>query len=121
MTEIYSKFDKAFSNVSASVVLFNEQMVAKVAHKHGASVTAFVHWLGVEMVAGRAGGGGYDRATAACAAAAEKLPLGLDAETGMAWDSNHRYNDFRRALVADNGRRWANALENAGFTVLGAV
>jgi len=121
MTDIYSKFDKAFSKTSAAVILFDGQMVAKVAHKHGSCVTAFVHWLGVEMVSGRAGGGGYDRATGACAAAANKLPLGLDAETGKAWDSQHKYNDFRRALVADNGTRWANALENAGFTVLGAI
>jgi hypothetical protein len=89
--------------------------------KHGNAVTAYVHWIGLEMQSGRAGGGGYDRATAACAAAARKLPRGLDAATGMRVDPEAAYIDFRMALERDGGARWSQALERDGFTVCNVI
>lgn len=108
MTSIYDQHDKAFGNITAAVIVKDGQRVATVTFKHGQAVTAFVHWIGTEMVRG----GGYDRATAAAANAAGKMPLTVN---GAVIDA------FRRALLADNGKRWDSQLENAGFTVLYAI
>ena len=76
---IYDQHRAAFSNVSAYVVMHGGERVATVAIKYprdGAGrLYAYVHWLGVPMVRGFAGGGGYDKRSAACASAARKLDL----------------------------------------------
>lgn len=117
MTKVYEQHDAAFRNVSAYIVLRGDKVVAKVAFKFGGAVTAYVHWFGVEMVKGQAGGGGYDRQSAAVAIATRKLHSGmrLDAKAGDAdWD-------FYAAAAKDSGPHWDNALRDAGFTVLQAV
>lgn len=78
MTDIYDLHDKAFARVSAYVILRSGEKVATVAIKHPADgagrLYAYVHWLGVPMVRGFAGGYGYDKRSAACADAAKRLP-----------------------------------------------
>lgn len=120
MADIYELHKKAFANVSAYVVLRGERPVARIAFKFGASVTAYVHWLGVEMARGRAGGGGYDRQSAAVADAARKIPEAPFVTQADAEERGNR-DAFLKAARADGGQHWDNALRNAGFTVLVAV
>ena len=120
MTSIYDQHDKAFGNITAAVIAKDGERVATVAFKHGQAVTAFVHWIGTEMVKGQARGGGYDRATAAAANAAQKL-AGASLGIGVHETDDHPFRAFYRALCADDGRCWNSALEDAGFTVLYAI
>ena len=121
-TNIYDQHNASFPLVSAYVVLHDGARVATVAHKFprdGAGrLYAYVHWLGVPMVRGYAGGGGYDKRTAACASAARKLPANLPS----GYDANAAaYGRFIDVMRADGGLDWATALTGAGFTVLQAV
>lgn len=113
---IYGQHDKAFANVSAFVITKGGDRVATIALKFprdGAGrLYAYVHWLGEEMVRGFATGGGYDKRSAACSAAAFRMPKG---------DSQGARLDFVAALRRDDGLDWSRQLERAGFTVLQAV
>jgi hypothetical protein len=119
---IYEQHRAAFSQVSAYVVMHGADRVATVAIKYprdGAGrLYAYVHWLGVPMVRGFAGGGGYDKRTAACASAARKLPDHLPEGYDAAADV---YAAFLATMRADGGLDWNTALTGAGFNVLQAV
>lgn len=117
---IYDQHRAAFSQVSAYVVMHGADRVATVAIKYprdGAGrLYAYVHWLGVPMVRGFAGGGGYDKRSAACASAARKLPEHLPEGYDAA-----AYRRFVDVMRADGGLDWNTALTGAGFNVLQAV
>ena len=119
-TDIYKQHEAAFSNVSAYVITKNGERVATIAFKFpkdGASkLWAYVHWHGVPMVRGSAGGYGYDKRSAACATAASQIPQ-LDSEHG----DHVAHHEFITALKADNGHDWQHMLREAGFTVMQAV
>lgn len=121
---IYNQHAAAFSNVAAYVVLHDGQRVATVAFKYprdGAGrLYAYVHWLGTPMVRGFAGGGGYDKNTAACAAAVRKMAAPaptLDNPPGLL----AVFGAFTAAMSADNGLRWNEQLRRVGFVVVQAV
>jgi hypothetical protein len=122
MTKIYDQHRAAFNNVAAYVITYGSARVATVAIKFprdGAGrLYSYVHWHGVEMARGYAGGGGYDKRTAACADAARKLPEHLPAGYDGAGDVYGRFVD---ALGRDGGNDWTAALRKAGFDVLQAV
>lgn len=130
MTDIYRQHCAAFANVSAYVILHDGQRVATVAFKYprdGAGrLYAYVHWLGTPMVRGFAAGGGYDKHSAACAAAASKMP-DLSRDTYACGTPHHddaeraAYDAFRSALSHDNGRYWFGHLRDEGFVVVQAV
>ena len=111
MSDIYDQHRAAFANVSAYVVLKDGERVATIAFKFprdGAGrLYAYVHWIGVPMVRGFAGGYGYDKRTAACSSAAQRLD-------GVP----HAFID---ALWVDTGPTWDEQLRKAGFTVIQAV
>lgn len=119
---IYDQHRASFSQVSAFVVMHGGDRVATVAIKYprdGAGrLYAYVHFFGVPMVRGFAGGGGYDKRTAACASAARKLPEHLPEGYDVAADA---YRSFVDTMRADGGLDWNAALTRAGFTVLQAV
>jgi hypothetical protein len=122
MTKIYDQHDAAFSRVSAYAVLHDGKPVAKVAFKFAASgltTYAYVHWTGLQMTRGRAGGGGYDKCSAAVAAAVSRSTNPgedvMPARDGEAWDT------FRAALAKDDGAHWDNRLRSAGFDVFQVV
>jgi hypothetical protein len=119
MADIYDQHRAAFDKVSAYVVLKDYERVATVAFKFpkdGAGrLWAYVHWLGTPMVRGFAIGGGYDKRTAACSAAVQKIAKDADATNAKGWA------EFSAALWADAGPSWEDALRRAGFTVLQAV
>lgn len=122
MSDIYAQHRAAFSNVSAYVVMWGGERVATVAIKYprdGAGrLYSYVHWLGVPMVCGYAGGGGYDKHTAACANAARKMTESLP----EGYDKNgDAYSAFLAIMREDGGLDWNSALTRAGFTVLQAV
>lgn len=119
MATIYEQHDAAFTNVSAFVVLNNKgNLVARIALKFprdGAGrLYAYVHWIGVSMVRGYAGGYGYDKRSAAVADAVRKIELPIDLGLCGA-------EAFAQALNANDGGDWTDKLRGAGFTVLQAV
>jgi hypothetical protein len=134
MPDIYAQHKAAFPNVSAYVIARNGARVATIAFKYprdGAGrLYAYVHWIGVPMVRGFAGGGGYDKHSAAVADVVRKGRLAEKvkarakecriAETdGRPW---HDFVDeFVTACLDDNGFHWGRRLEKTGFTVWQAV
>jgi len=114
MTRVYDQHDAAFREVQAYVVTRGDKVVAKVAFKFGSAVTAYVHWIGLEMTRGQAGGGGYDRQSAAVAAAAHKIDL----EGNAGQEFLYKFLDAART---DGGKHWDGALRDAGFCVIQAV
>lgn len=130
MTDIYQQHAAAFASVSAHVVLHRGERVATVAFKYprdGAGrLYAYVHWIGSPMVRGFAGGGGYDKHSAACASAAGKMP-DLSRDTYACGTPHHddaeceAFEAFRSALAKDDGGHWYTQLDRAGFSVLQAV
>jgi len=137
MTDIYKQHEAAFAQVSAYVILKDGERVATVAFKFprtGAGrLWAYVHWIGLEMVRGHAGGYGYDKRTAAVSVAARKMGdvRGPDSVPSDHYDlilerarlrkDAENYNAFRETISADRGPTWDSALRDAGFTVLQAV
>lgn len=120
--DIYAQHSAAFARVSAFVVMKNGERVATVAFKFPADgagrLYAYVHWFGTEMVRGFAGGGGYDKRSAACAAAAVANGKCRN-NIGYARDESARL--FWTILQRDGGAYWDSRLRDAGFDVLQAV
>jgi hypothetical protein len=129
MTDIYDLHERAFPNVAAYVILHGSEKVATIAFKYprdGAGrLYAYVHWFGVEMVRGFAGGYGYDKHSAACADAARKMNCGVSVKSVRIIPPNLTdavsFVKFLDALARDDGQYWNRNLELAGFTVLRAV
>lgn len=124
--DIYEQHDKAFRDVSAFVILKDGRKVATIAlkfPKDGAGrLWAYVHWLGLPMVRGYAGGGGYDKRSAAIASAIRHLAEAQRKEQPLPLPGELRDRAaFAEALEQDIGRGWHQCLELAGFAVLQAV
>ena len=117
--DIYDQHRAAFRNVSAYAILKDGKLVAKIAFKFpkdGASkLWAYVHWLGVPMVRGYAGGYGYDKMTAACASAARHLAGFMGPEYGC--DNSDTFKQFARIMLEDGGHHWDDALRSCSFVV----
>jgi hypothetical protein len=122
MTDVYDQHRASFPHVSAFVVMHGSRHVGSIAFKFprdGAGrLYAYVHWFGVPMVRGYAGGYGYDKKSAACSSAARKMPEHLPEGYDGAGDVYGRFVD---ALGRDGGQEWHNHLRKAGFDVLQAV
>lgn len=124
MQNIYDQHRAAFSQVSAFVILHNGERVATIAFKFprdGASrLYAYVHYIGLTMARGYAGGGGYDKRSASASAAARNTTK----DTPTHWKPEKADNArlFLQALAnGDDGYGWEENLRKAGFTVLQAV
>lgn len=131
MTKIYDQHAAAFRNVSAFVILKDGERVATVALKFPADgagrLYAYVHWIGLEMVRGFAGGYGYDKASAAVSAAVNApafVKSFNEAVTSHRADDeafHYNYHAFRAAAAKDGGYAWVTELCEAGFDVIQAV
>lgn len=125
MAKIYEQHRAAFRDVSAYVVLHEGERVATIAFKYprdGAGrLYAYVHWIGTEMVRGCAGGGGYDKHTAACAGAIMAMFPGAAGAATLAAMPDTPFARFGRALEVDGGHDWNTMLRRAGFDVVQAV
>lgn len=121
------QFEDHFRKVRASLVMYGGKPVAKIIIKYpedGAGrLYAYVHWFGVEMGRGWAGGFGYDKGTAACANATQALPAALSRDHHTGGTPIHdkaeqaAYAVFREALSKDSVFDWDAALYKAGFEV----
>lgn len=125
MTDIYKQHESAFARVSAYVVARDGERVATIAFKYPADgagrLYAYVHWLGLPMVRGFAGGYGYDKRSAACANAAKHIVApSPDDVTTFERDKAAR-ELFVAAIAQDSGATWESQLRDAGFTVWQAV
>jgi hypothetical protein len=116
---IYDQHRNAFAAVTAAVVLHDGKLIARIAVKHGNAATAYVHFLGAPMMRGQAGGGGYDKTSAAIDAAARKIV----APEGEKWNLDRALCDkFTTAcILGSNGNGWDRSLREAGFDVHQAV
>lgn len=119
MTNIYDQHKAAFANVSAYVVLDkNGNRIASIAFKYprdGAGrLYAYVHLFGATMVRGFAGGGGYDKASAAVLEAVSKI------KPGNYYEGSQGHVAAFKGMV-DCGRDWTRQIADAGYTVLQAV
>jgi hypothetical protein len=131
MTDIYAQHTAAFARVSAYVIARNGERVATIAFKFPADgagrLYAYVHWLGLPMVRGFAGGYGYDKRSAACANASRRLietiqKLRASDECGdLPRAENAGVLSFLNAIEPDGGPTWESCLREAGFTVWQAV
>lgn len=141
MPGIYDLHDKAFARVSAFVICKNGEKVATVALKFPADgagrLYAYVHWRGLEMVRGHAGGYGYDKRSAAVIVATQKIGRFDYAADAQRCDNaaapaaamqyrlsevakNQMLDRFKAALAGNDGTDWTRCLEIAGFDVLQA-
>jgi hypothetical protein len=120
--DVYDQHRASFPQVSAYVIMYGTRQVGTIAFKFprdGAGrLYAYVHWFGVHMVRGYAGGYGYDKKSAACASATRRMPANLQTDYE---DLAQIYEAFRRDLGDDNGHSWDARLRSLGFTVLQAV
>lgn len=120
--KVYDQFDRAFANVSAKAVLWNGKHVANVTLKYGRSVVAYVHWIGTEMQRGTAGGGGYDRTSAAVFSALDKLRDSPRGEyEGDLVRHGPSFSAFVNVYNRDSGADWDRHLRDAGFTILNVI
>lgn len=130
MTDIYAQHDKAFSRVSAWVILDKSgERVATVAIKFpedGAGrLWAYTHYIGELMTRQHADGYGYDKRTpAVCGgflkARVPKVPVG-DPYRALYEVRQDRLSKFQATLDPHSGTDWADQLRHGGFTVLQAV
>ena len=123
---VYDQHRAAFQTASAYVVLHNGECVAKVNVRHpgpnALRVNAYVHWLGEQMVRGTATGGGYDKVSAAVAAASPKIFKALSS----LWELRDAAQGelcrlFLSAIGRDDGASWDRRLRDAGFLVIQAL
>lgn len=122
MFPIYRLHEMAFSNVSAYVIARDGKPLATIAFKFprdGAGrLYAYVHWKGLEMVRAFAGGYGYDKCSAAAAAAGRKLHDAHAPEM----EPDGPLEAFWLALREGDGSScWDSALRARGFDVWQAV
>ena len=130
MTKVsnWNKFDKAFEQVQAYVVLDQNTMqpIAKVAlkfPKDGAGrLNCFIHVIGMEVQHGYVGGYGYDKRTASIISAARKCQNFLnDAENYQ--NVNGKQKQFIDLLLSDDAQGgWKEVINhNNGFIVIQVI
>lgn len=120
MADIYKQHEAAFSRVSSYVVMRHGKLAARVAFKFPADgagrLYCYVHWLGLPMVRGYAGGYGYDKKSAAASLAGRKMEAKIEdpEEAKALWN-------FKAQLSKDDGYDWDRRLRDAGFDVIQAI
>jgi hypothetical protein len=119
--DVYEQHRASFPQVSAYVIMRDGKQIGTIAFKFprdGAGrLYAYVHWFGIHMVRGYAGGYGYDKKSAACASAARRMPANLP----EGYEDDGAYTAFKAAISQDDGHEWHSHLRKFGFDVLQAV
>ena len=122
----WSKFDKAFNQVSSFIVLDKDtkDVIAKIALKYpkdGAGrLSCYMHIIGTEVQIGTASGYGYDKRTASIINASEYcLALVTTSESNV----NNRQLDFITLLNSTKAQSgWQEVInEKNGFIVIQAI
>ncbi|ODS77277.1 MAG: hypothetical protein ABS46_18320 [Cytophagaceae bacterium SCN 52-12] len=118
LVKIYDQHNRAFQNVSAYVVMKDGHIVATVTFKFpkdGAGrLSAYVHFLGTQMVRGFANGYGYDKRSAAVENAMQTFGH-------VQTPTLNGFEPFFQALANYDGTHWANALRSVGFAVFQVI
>jgi len=124
----WQKFDKAFNQVSAFIVLDKDtkELVAKISlkcPKDGAGrLTCYMHIIGSEVQIGTASGYGYDKRTTAIISASEKCyELIIQDEKWHTLDKGVKsFLNLLRGDVAQSG--WQEVInEKNGFIVIQVI
>lgn len=117
---VYEQFDAAFGRVAAYTLHRNGRFIGRIAFKYPADgagrLQCFAQVWGGPMTRATAGGGGYDKATAAAYRAVQAIPI-----NGQNVDAIDDVVTLRDALNSDGGERWTRQLEAAGFSVAHAI
>lgn len=128
MTNIYEQHDKAFHAISAYVIahltVHGIERLATVSFKRGSTgnVRCYFHQIGYEMQSGNAGGGGYDKMSAAFYDAVEKNAKKAQAnKEAVAADIADALTILSAAKAGNGSSHWHNALRDAGYAVLQAI
>ena len=125
MTNIYDQHRAHFPHVSAFCIARKNERIANVAFKYprdGAGrLYCYVHFFGMPMVRGYAGGYVYDKKTAAFEDAAKKIEPAYFVDDQ--WRAYRKECErFRKAIdTARDGVNWSDILQSAGYSVWGAV
>ena len=128
MTDIYDQHRKAFPQVSAYVVCCGtdggteqSERIATVAFKFPADgagrLYCYLHVVGLPMVRSYAGGGGYDKASAAVEGCAKKLAAELrkltDSDREHYADTISHAERIARLIGSDEGYGWQRRIEGS--------
>ena len=120
-TALYSEASRALGGASAHIILEGTRIVAKITIKYSKSnlrCTAYLWIAGGGISKGYAGGGGYDRQSAALAKAARAMP---PCEYRGIVGYQERYDAIIGALLNDNGERWHERLYKSGYSTIDAL
>ena len=122
---IYRQHDAAFKAVSAFAILDKDgSHVGNVSIKFptgGLRLWAYVHLIGLPMVRASAGGGGYDKTSAAVADAIRKIAPAHTGDQEHHATLNARAEAWREAVRHCDSTGWARALDAAGFAILNVI
>lgn len=117
---IYEQFDKATRRVGANVILRDGKVTGRVVLAYpvdGAGrLYAYVQVWGAPMVRAFAGGGGYDKGTAAVCHAIQRLST-CDTDSTPDPKTAGMIAAWHVAVASDGGRDWKHQFEAAGFEV----
>lgn len=123
-TSNWTKFDKAFNQVSAFIVLDSEtkNVIAKIALKYpkdGAGrLSCYMHIIGNEVQIGTASGYGYDKRTSAIISASDKFDL--SSENCKLKSKEIEFIQMLSTSLAQSG--WQEAInEKSGFITLQVI
>ena len=126
----WQKFDNAFKQVSAFVVMDQETMqpIAKIALKFpsdGAGrINAYIHLIGMEVQHGYAGGYGYDKHTASIISATSNCNdiWAQQIKSGHVSLTSEQQNFINLLLSDDAQGGWLEVInQDNGFIVIQAV
>jgi hypothetical protein len=113
--DLYAAARHAINANQACIIFDGARVVAKITLKYtDARCTAYLWIAGTGISKGHAGGGGYDRSSAALRQAAQAAP---PCEYAGITGYDERRSIIIAALDKDDGHRWHDHLFNAGFTV----
>jgi hypothetical protein len=119
---IYDQHRASFPHVSAFVIAQGGRRVGTVAFKFprdGAGrLYCYLQVFGMPMARGFANGYGYDKKSAACESAAERIAPPTEPEYA---DDAGRATAIKAALAGHEGYDWDRRIRDAGFEVWQAV
>jgi hypothetical protein len=136
MTNIYEKHDKAFYGISSYVIaqITADNTIERLAtinftrNRNSGNVRCFFHFIGYEMQLGQAGGGGYDKCSAAFLDAVFDHVKVIEAlPEGERYSSNYDNDVVLSKLLlacAEEGNgssHWHNVLRDKGFQLLQTI
>lgn len=133
MTNVYDKHDSAFNCISSYVLVQVTKdgtisRLATVSFKRGktsGNVRCFFHFIGYTMQIGSAGGGGYDKMSAAFLSACEKHRAAMvtSVKEHRSYENDLLLSDILLACAEEGNRgsSWDNVLRDKGFQLLQAI